>query len=90
MNKADLIDDVAKKASLSKKESRLAVDAVISSITAKLSKKEKVQIIGFGSFETRTRASRKGRNPQTGEEITIPETNVHSFHAGKSLKEAVK
>lgn len=90
MNKADLIDDVAKKASLSKKESRLAVDTVISSITAKLSKKEKVQIIGFGSFETRTRASRKGRNPQTGEEITIPETNVPSFHAGKSLKEAVK
>lgn len=90
MNKTDLINAVAEQAELTKKEAGLAVDAVFESIQNSLSKGEKVQLIGFGNFEVRDRAARKGRNPQTGEEIDIPASKVPAFKPGKALKEAVK
>ncbi|NVY95759.1 HU family DNA-binding protein [Lactobacillus sp. DCY120] len=89
-NKAELIQNVAEKAELSKKDATKAVDAVIESIKETLVKGEKVQLIGFGNFEVRHRAARKGRNPQTNAEITIPESNVPAFKPGKTLKDAVK
>lgn len=89
-NKADLVDKVADKAGLTKKDSNAAVEAVFDSIQEFLAEEEKVQLIGFGTFEVRERAARKGRNPQTGEEIQIPATKVPAFKAGKNLKEAVK
>ncbi|MCY7865978.1 HU family DNA-binding protein [Bacillus spizizenii] len=90
MNKTDLINAVAEKAKLSKKESTDAVDAVFSSISEALAAGDKVQLIGFGNFEVRERAARKGRNPQTGEEIEIAASNVPAFKPGKALKDAVK
>lgn len=89
-NKADLVDKVADKTGLTKKDSNAAVEAVFDSIQEFLAENEKVQLIGFGTFEVRERAARKGRNPQTGEEIQIPATKVPAFKAGKNLKEAVK
>lgn len=89
-NKADLVDKVADKTGLTKKDSNAAVEAVFDSIQEFLAEDEKVQLIGFGTFEVRERAARKGRNPQTGEEIQIPATKVPAFKAGKNLKEAVK
>lgn len=89
-NKADLVDKVADKTGLTKKDSNAAVEAVFDSIQEFLAEEEKVQLIGFGTFEVRERAARKGRNPQTGEEIQIPATKVPTFKAGKNLKEAVK
>ncbi|WP_347297309.1 HU family DNA-binding protein [Dolosigranulum savutiense] len=89
-NKADLVDKVADKTGLTKKDSNVAVEAVFDSIQEFLAEEEKVQLIGFGTFEVRERAARKGRNPQTGEEIQIPATKVPAFKAGKNLKEAVK
>ena len=89
-NKADLVDKVADKTGLTKKDSNAAVEAVFDSIQEFLAEEEKVQLIGFGTFEVRERAARKGRNPQTGEEIQIPATKVPAFTAGKNLKEAVK
>ena len=89
-NKADLVDKVADKTGLTKKDSNAAVEAVFDSIQEYLAEEEKVQLIGFGTFEVRERAARKGRNPQTGEEIQIPATKVPAFKAGKNLKEAVK
>ncbi|RIL28759.1 HU family DNA-binding protein [Staphylococcus equorum] len=90
MNKTDLINAVAEQADLTKKEAGLAVDAVFESIQSSLSKGEKVQLIGFGNFEVRERAARKGRNQQTGKEIDIPASKVPAFKAGKALKDAVK
>lgn len=90
MNKTDLINAVAEQAELTKKEAGLAVDAVFESIQNSLSNGEKVQLIGFGNFEVRERAARKGRNPQTGKEIDIPASKVLAFKAGKALKDAVK
>ncbi|MED1125194.1 HU family DNA-binding protein [Bacillus atrophaeus] len=90
MNKTDLINAVAEKTELSKKESTDAVDAVFSSISEALAAGDKVQLIGFGNFEVRERAARKGRNPQTGEEIEIAASNVPAFKPGKALKDAVK
>ena len=90
MNKTDLINAVAEQADLTKKEAGLAVDAVFESIQSSLSKGEKVQLIGFGNFEVRERAARKGRNPQTGKEIDIHASKVPAFKAGKALKDAVK
>ena len=89
-NKADLVDKIADKTGLTKKDSNAAVEAVFDSIQEFLAEEEKVQLIGFGTFEVRERAARKGRNPQTGEEIQIPATKVPAFKAGKNLKEAVK
>ncbi|TMW73606.1 HU family DNA-binding protein [Alteribacter natronophilus] len=90
MNKTELINAVSEKTELSKKDATNAVDAVFDVITDSLQKSEKVQLIGFGNFEVRERAARKGRNPQTGEEIEIPASNVPAFKPGKALKDAVK
>lgn len=90
MNKKDLINVVAEKTGMTKKDSGLAVESVFDVIKETLSKGEKVQIIGFGNFEVRERSARKGRNPQTGEEIDIPATRVPAFKAGKALKDAVR
>ena len=89
-NKADLIDGVASKSGLTKKDATAAVESLFDVVTETLAEGERVQIIGFGSFEVRDRAARKGRNPQTGEEIQIPATKVPAFKAGKGLKDAVK
>lgn len=89
MNKTDLVNAVAEQAELSKKDASRAVDAVFESITGALKEGNKVQLVGFGSFEVRERSARKGRNPQTGEEIEIPATKNPAFKPGKQLKEAV-
>lgn len=90
MNKNELVKSVANRAELSQKDAKKAIEAVFSAIEESLAKGEKVQIIGFGTFEVRSRAARKGRNPQTGKEITIPATKVPAFKSGKELKDAVK
>ncbi|MFP7159420.1 HU family DNA-binding protein [Priestia aryabhattai] len=90
MKKAELIDAVATKAELTKQDSKKAVDALFETISNTLGKEEKIQLIGFGTFEVRERAERTGRNPQTGEEMTIPASKVPAFKPGKELKEAVK
>ncbi|MDN4524353.1 HU family DNA-binding protein [Fictibacillus fluitans] len=90
MRKQDLVDAVKMATSMNKKESTLAVEAVLESITNALKQGESVQLIGFGTFETRNRNARKGRNPLTGEEIMIAASSVPAFKPGKSLKEAVK
>ena len=88
-NKQDLIAKVAEATELTKKDSAAVVDAVFAAVTEFLSTGEKVQLIGFGNFAVRERAARKGRNPQTGQEITIAATKAPVFKAGKALKEAV-
>lgn len=90
MTKTDLIDKVAAKTKLTKKDSGKAVDAVVASISGALAKGDKVTLVGFGSFEVRKREARKGRNPQNGKPINIPARKVPVFRAGKALKEAVK
>lgn len=90
MNKTELIAQVAEKTSLSKKDAAKAVDAVFETITEALKNGEKVQLIGFGNFEVRERSARKGRNPQTGEEIDIAASRVPAFKPGKALREEVK
>jgi DNA-binding protein HU-beta len=87
MNKTDLIDSMAKKSELTKKDSEKALNALIESMEEALGKGEKIQLVGFGSFEVKQRAARKGRNPQTMEEIDIPESKAPVFKAGKELKE---
>ena len=89
-NKAELVDRVAKKTQLTKKDVSAAVDALFETIQEELQAGEKVQVIGFGNFEVRERAARKGRNPQSGEEIQIEASKVPAFKAGKALKDAVK
>lgn len=89
-NKAELIEKVVAATDLTKKDASKAVDAVLDSIQEELANGEKVQLIGFGTFEVRERAARKGRNPQTNEEIEIPASKVPAFKPGKALKDAVK
>ena len=89
MNKAELINAVAEKAALSKKDSEAAVNAALESITGALSDGEKVQLVGFGSFEVKKREARVGRNPKTKEAIEIPASKVPVFKAGKALKDVV-
>ena len=89
MTKADLIDKVATETNLTRKDSDQAIDAVIHAISGALAKGDKVTLVGFGSFEIRERAARKGRNPQTGKEINIATRKVPVFKAGKALKDAV-
>ncbi|MCH1626159.1 HU family DNA-binding protein [Ferdinandcohnia quinoae] len=89
MNKTELISAVAESAELSKKDATKAVDAVFEALQNALSNGDKVQLIGFGNFEVRERAARKGRNPQTGEEIEIAASKVPAFKPGKALKDAV-
>lgn len=88
--KTDLVNSVVESAELSKKDATKAVDAVFEAIQTALANGEKVQLIGFGNFEVRERAARKGRNPQTGKEIDIAATKVPAFKPGKALKDAVK
>lgn len=90
MNKTDLINSVVEKSELTKKDATKAVDSVFEAITDALTDGDKVQLIGFGNFEVRERAARKGRNPQTGEEIDIAASKVPAFKPGKALKDAVK
>ena len=90
MNKTELINAVAEASELSKKDATKAVDAVFDTILEALKNGDKVQLIGFGNFEVRERAARKGRNPQTGEEIEISASKVPAFKPGKALKDAVK
>ncbi|MGN0539163.1 MAG: HU family DNA-binding protein [Candidatus Fimenecus sp.] len=90
MNKTELVAAVAEKAGISKKDADAAVAAVVASVTDALAKGEKVQLIGFGTFETRARAAKQARNPRTGETMTVPATKVPAFKAGAALKEAVK
>jgi len=90
VNKAELISAVAEKSELTKKDAEKAVNAFISVVSEALAANEKVQLVGFGTFEVRERAERKGRNPQTREEIVIPASKAPVFKAGKALKEAVQ
>lgn len=90
MNKNDLVLSVAAKTDFTKKASEKAVSAILSSIQDALTRGDKVQLVGFGTFEVRARAARKGRNPQNGKEITIPAAKVPVFKAGKNLKDKVK
>lgn len=90
MNRMDLVSTIAQKAGMTKKDSEAALSATIESITQALKDGDKVQLVGFGTFETRKRAAREGRNPQSGEKITINATTSPVFKAGKALKDAVK
>lgn len=89
MNKTELIAEVANKAGLSRKDAEKALGAVVETITEAVVKGDKVQLVGFGSFETKQREARTGRNPKTKETIEIPATRVPVFKAGKALKGAV-
>ena len=89
MNKTELIAEVAKKCAISKKDAEKAVVATFDAITETLVAGEKVQLVGFGGFETKTREARMGRNPKTKESIQIPATTVPVFKAGKALKDKV-
>jgi len=89
VTKADLISAVAENVDLKKKDVERVVNSVFSTIEAALAKGDKVQLVGFGTFLVRRRPARVGRNPQTGEDINIPETTVPVFKPGKSLKDAV-
>ncbi|WP_027625379.1 HU family DNA-binding protein [Clostridium lundense] len=89
MNKSELITSMAEKSKLTKKDAELALKAFIESVQDTLEKGEKVQLVGFGTFETRKRAARIGRNPKTKEEITIPESTVPVFKPGKEFKDKV-
>ena len=90
MNKIELVTKMAEKSNLTKKEAALALDAFIDSVEEALENREKVQLVGFGTFETRERAAREGRNPRTKETITIPASTVPVFKAGKEFKDRVK
>ena len=89
MNKAELIAAIAAKTGETKKNAEESVNAFVTVITEALQAGEKVQLVGFGSFEVKTRAARKGRNPQTKEEIKIPASKAPVFKAGKALKDLV-
>ena len=90
MNKTELIAAVADKAGLSKKDAEASVNAFIAAVTGALKKSDKVQLVGFGTFEVRARAAKQGRNPRTGEAMKVPACKVPAFKAGKALKDAVK
>jgi len=89
MNKAQLISAISEKSGLSKKDSEKALGATIDAIVEALKDGDKVQLVGFGVFETKNRAARTGRNPKTKEAITIPASVTPQFKAGKALKDAV-
>jgi DNA-binding protein HU-beta len=89
VNKAELISSIAEKSKLTKKDAEVALKSFIESVEETLEKGDKVQLVGFGTFESRSRAERIGRNPRTKEEITIPASVVPVFKAGKEFKEKV-
>ena len=90
MNKTDLINNIAQKSGMSKKDVEAVLNGFFGEVTSALAEGDKVQLIGFGTFETRKRNGRTGRNPQTGQQIDIPESVIPAFKAGNKLKEAVK
>ena len=89
MNKGELIDAIAEKASVTKKEADSVLTAMIESIMDAVASEQKVTLVGFGTFEPRQRQAREGRNPQTGKAISIPATTVPAFSAGKAFKDKV-
>jgi DNA-binding protein HU-beta len=89
MNKSELIDAIAAESELTKADAGKALDGFLTAVTSELAKGENVALVGFGTFSVKDRAERKGRNPQTGEEITIKAAKIPSFKAGKGLKDAV-
>ncbi len=89
MNKKELVAEIAAKTDLTKKQAEAAVDALIATVTDELKKGEKVQLVGFGTFEVSERAARDGRNPRTGETIEIAAVKAPKFKAGKALKDAI-
>jgi DNA-binding protein HU-alpha len=89
MNKTELVDAIAAKADMSKAQAKVALEQILETITQSLKEGDPVQLVGFGTFKVNHRASRAGRNPQTGQEITIAASNVPTFVAGKALKDAV-
>ena len=89
MNKAELVMAIADKTQMTKKDAEAAVVAAIEAVTEALAQGERVQMVGFGSFEVKVRAERTGRNPQTGEEVKIPASNSPVFKCSKALKDAV-
>ena len=89
MNKGELVDKIAEKAGVSKKQADAALTAMLESIVEAVSHGDKVTLVGFGSFEPRHRQERQGRNPQTGKELTIPATTIPAFSAGKAFKQRV-
>ncbi len=89
MNKKELINAIAEQAELSKKDAAKAVEAFVEVVTNSLKEDDKVQLIGFGTFEVRERAAREGHNPHTGAKIQIPAAKVTAFKAGKALKDAI-
>jgi DNA-binding protein HU-beta len=90
VNKTELIQAVAEKTDMTKKDAATAVESVFEAISEALSSGEKVQLVGFGNFEIRERAARKGRNPQTGEVIDIAASKIPAFKAGKALREGLR
>ena len=89
MNKGELVDAVAEKASVTKKQADAVLSAVLDAIVEAVSDGDKVTLVGFGSFESRERKAREGRNPKTGDKMNIPATKVPAFSAGKLFKEMV-
>ena len=89
MNKAELVNAIANETNLSKKDTEATLNSFINVVTNALENKDKVQLVGFGTFETRERAAKTGRNPQTGAELKIAAATVPAFKAGKALKEKV-
>lgn len=90
MKKCDLIAKMAEKSGLTKKDAEKALNAFVETVTGALKAEDKIALIGFGTFETKKRAARKGKNPRTGEIISIPASKVPTFKAGQGLKNAVK
>ena len=90
MNMKDLVQEVSETAKVTKKEAGAVLSAIVDTIEDTVQKGEKVTLVGFGTFERRERAARNGRNPQTGERITIPAKKFPAFKAGKNFKELVK
>ncbi|MDO8843225.1 MAG: HU family DNA-binding protein [Methylicorpusculum sp.] len=89
MNKSELIDAIADKSGLTKADAGRALDGFLTAVTTALSEGDSLALVGFGTFSVKERAERKGRNPQTGDEITIKAAKIPTFKAGKSLKDAV-
>ena len=89
MNKTELVAAMAEKAQLSKKDAEAALKAFTDVVAEELKKGEKIQLVGFGTFEVSERAARTGRNPQTGEDMTIPASKAPKFEAGKALKDSI-
>ncbi len=89
MNKTELVGAIAEETGVAKKDTEAVIKEFFSQVTNELGKGEKIQIIGFGTFEVRDRSARKGKNPRTGEELDIPAQKIPAFKAGKALKDAV-